>query len=126
MHIDPKEVAKDHSTKSIRFLQDEDTESRDHQDINMQSSVLSVIVNKTREENGKSSSPIRVFSSSPNPIFSTNPSSLLHERKTEQNPHIKMAARRRARDTRFHCLLTNFDDSFYETPSPKVATVANA
>ena len=117
MHVDPKEVAKDHSTKSIRFLQDEDTESSDRQaiGINMQCSVLSVIVNKTREENGKSSSPIRVFSSSPNPIFSTNLYFPLHERKTEENhqgTHIKMAARRRVKGTKSHCPLTNFGDSF--------------
>ena len=117
MHVNPIEVAKDHYSTSTRFLQDEDTESSDHQaiGINMQCSVLYVIVNKTREENGKSSSPIRVFSSSPNPIFSTNLYFPLHERKTEENhqgTHIKMAARRRVKGTKSHCPLTNFGDSF--------------
>lgn len=138
--VNPIEVDKDRALSRIEstgmatstmFLQDEDTESQDIAS-NMQCNVPPMTVDNSREENGKSSSPIPIFSSSPGPIFSTNPS-FLHERREEQQNHtgtyratnyIKMAERSRVRVTRSHCPLTNFDDSFYKIRSPEEATAA--
>ena len=126
----------DHSSTCNGYIRDEDRESSDRREIgiDMQCSVLRTIVNNTREESGKSSSPIPVFYSSPSPIFSTNPYFSLNERMAVQNHpgtyratnYIKMAERRRVRVTRFRCPLTNFDDSCYETRSPKEVTAATS